>query len=158
MHDAIGAVQNDYSVEVTLLGKDLEPRTISTILGVEPAEAARNGDRHINGHGDGTYTEGFWSYEISSHDDVVECRDHQINSMIDILEPHLEEIRSAGVEKLYFYYTLSSFTGLMNIRIHAATLARLARIDADLYISCFDCFNPKHPYWKQTPSLQGSNI
>jgi hypothetical protein len=156
MVDATGPMQNDYSVEVNLLGKDLDPAMVSTILGLEPAEAARSGEPRRNGHGDGTHLEGLWTYEAASHDDVNECRDHQLVCLVDSIAPKIEQLRAAGVERIYFYYTLSSFTGLMNIRFRPDTLAKIGNLGADLYVSCFDCFNPKHPFW-QTTAIEDSN-
>jgi len=156
MVDATGPMQNDYSVEVNLLGKDLDPSAVTSILGLEPMEAARSGEARRNGRANGTHQEGFWAYETASHDDVNECRDHQLVCLVDAIEPHLEKLRAAGVERIYFYYTLSSFTGLMNIRFRPDTLAKIGRLDADLYVSCFDCFNPKHPFW-QTSTIEDGN-
>jgi hypothetical protein len=128
----------------------LAPSRNTTILGLDPVEGARSGDPRRNGNGIGMHEEGFWSYEAASHDDVNECRDHQLVCLVDSIEPHVESLRSAGVERIYFYYTLSSFTGLMNIRFRPDTLAKIGRLNADLYVSCFDCFNPKHPFWQSS--------
>jgi hypothetical protein len=156
MVDATGPMQNDYSVEVNLLGTNLEPETVTSILGLQPIEAARNGDPRRNGSGTGTHVEGLWAYEAASHDDVNECRDHQLVCIVDAIAPHVEKLRSAGVERIYFYYTLSSFTGLMNIRFRPDTLAKIGQLGADLYVSCFDCFNPRHPFWQST-QVEDSN-
>ena len=147
-------IQNDYSVEVNLCGHDLDPDRVTEILGLAPVEAARKGDSRHNGHANGVYEDGFWAYERISSDDVNECRDHLLACLVSSVEPHIEKLRAAGVERIYFYYTLSSFTGLMNIRFKADTLEKLGRIDADLYVSCFDFFNPKHPFWQADPSLE----
>ncbi|MBC8145131.1 MAG: DUF4279 domain-containing protein [bacterium] len=156
MLDATGPMQNDYSVEVNMLGKDLEPAAVTSILGLEPMEAARSGEPRRNGKGNGSHSEGFWAYEAASHDDVNECRDHQLVCLVDRIEPNIEKLRASGVERIYFYYTLSSFTGLMNIRFRPDTLAKLGRLDADLYVSCFDCFNPKHPFWQSAETEDGN--
>lgn len=154
MVDATGPMQNDYSVEVNLLGKDLDPDTITSILGMEPVEAARSGEPRRSSNGHGLHNDGLWAYEAASHDDITECRDHQLVCLVDSIEPHVEKLRSAGVERIYFYYTLSSFTGLMNIRFRPDTLAKIGRLNADLYVSCFDCFNPKHPFWQTSTVIE----
>ena len=91
---------------------------------------------------------GFGSHEVNARDDVNECRDHQITCLIDAISPKREELRAAGVDRIWFYYTLASSIGLLNIRLRPETMAQLAALEADLYISCFDCFNPKHEFWK----------
>jgi hypothetical protein len=144
-------VTNDYSIEVNFLGADLDPDLVSRILGLTPVKAARRGA--VRPHGNGSYEEGHWVYEASTQDDVTECRDHQLNCLIESVEPHIESLRAAGVDRILFYYTLSSFIGLLNIRFKSETMARLGALNADLYVTCFDCFNPKHPFWK----LDGDN-
>ncbi len=139
-------VTNDYCIEVNFLGADLDPERISEILGMEPTKAARRGAPLQNGNG--TYEEGHWIYEASTQDDLTQCRDHQLTCMIESVEPHIERLREAGVDRIQFYYTLSSFIGLMNIRFKSETMARLGAINADLYVSCYDCFDPNHPFWK----------
>lgn len=157
-------ITNDFSVEVNLTGPGLDPALISTILGLEPTSAARAGEpRKRCDDGTKVHTEGFWAYEVSSNDEVNECRDHHLNCVVDTLTPHRDRLKEAGVERIYFYFTLSSFLGLMNIRLQASTMNKLAEIGADLYISCFDCFDPRHSYWSvgvdipnQQPSADGN--
>jgi len=146
-------ITNDFSVEINLIGRNADPEKITAILGLTPLKAARAGDPRRNGSPDAVYEEGFWSYETSSQDDVNQCRDHQLNCLADAIEPHVQKLREAGVERIYFYYTLSSFLGILNIHFKSETLEKLARIGADLHVSGFDCFNPKHPIWQEDGSL-----
>jgi hypothetical protein len=139
-------VTNDYSVEVNLVGTALDPERITEILQLQPAKSACRGGARPSGNG--TYEEGYWVYEASSQDDLTECRDHQLSCLLESIEPHVPALRAAGVERINFHFTLSSFIGLMNIRFHSETMARLGAIDADLYVACYDCFDPKHPYWR----------
>jgi hypothetical protein len=143
-------ITNDFSVEVNLLGSTLDPERITEIIGLEPVKTARAGDLRCSGREDTAYEQGFWAYEVSSNDDVMECRDHQLICLAQALEPHIDKLRDAGVERVYFYFTLSSFVGLLNIRFKSETLQSLARLDADLHVSCFDCFNPNHPIWRES--------
>ncbi|MCE2503662.1 MAG: DUF4279 domain-containing protein [Chlorobi bacterium] len=141
---------NDYSVEVTLAGKDFDPVKASQLLGKEPTKSGRCGEpRHLHQESDACWKESFWSYEISSRDDIHECRDHHISCLIDDIQPHMEALKEAGMERVYFYYTLASSIGLLNIKLAPATMRRLSEIEANLYISCFDCFNPNHAFWKE---------
>lgn len=156
MVDATGPMQNDYSVEVNMLGADLDPDAITSILNLDPIESARAGEPRRNGRGNGAHNEGLWAFEAASHDDINECRDHQLVCLVDNIAPNVERLRAAGVERIYFYYTLSSFTGMMNIRFRPDTLAKIGQLGADLYVSCFDCFNPKHPFW-QSASAEDSS-
>ncbi len=144
-------IANDFSVEVNFTGAALDPDRITEITGLAPLKSAKTGDARQNS--DSVCEEGFWSYETSSHDDVNECRDHQLICLVDKLEPHVAELHAAGVERIYFYYTLSSFVGLMNIRFKAETMEKLGRINADLYVSCFDCFNPNHSIWQDDEAM-----
>ncbi len=142
---------NDYSVQVTLTGEDLDPDLVTTLLTIEPTTTGRRGEeRRVTPEGERKLWEsGVWSHEVSSSDDVTECRDHQLLSLVDAIEPQLDRLRGAGLERIYFYYTLASSIGLMNVRLRPETMRRLGAIDADLYVSCFDCFNPEHEYWKE---------
>lgn len=141
---------NDYSVEVTLAGKDLDPASVTSIIGVEPTKRGARGEVREKGREDeARWEEGFWSHEINSRDDIHECRDHHITCLVDEIAPHVETLKDAGMERIYFYYTLASSIGLMNIKLAPGTMKRLADIDADLYISCFDCFDPNHAFWNQ---------
>jgi hypothetical protein len=148
MHLNTDSITNDFSVEVNLLGSNLDPERITSITGLEPVKAARKGDPRSVGKEGSVYEQGFWAHEISSNDDVTECRDHQLVCLAQSLEPHIDKLRDAGVERVYFYYTLSSYVGLLNVRFKAETLQTLAKLDADLYVTCFDCFNPNHPIWR----------
>lgn len=143
---------NDYTVQVTLIGKDLDPAEVSTILPLTPSTAARRGEQRptANGSEAHAWEHGVWSHEVNTRDDVNECRDHQILCMVDEIEPRHEDLRRAGVDRIYFYYTLASSIGMMNIRLRPETMRRLADIEADLYISCFDCFDPSDRYWKDS--------
>lgn len=148
-------VTNDYSVEVSFLGADLDPDRISEILGLQPAKSARRGC--VRPSGNGAYEEGLWMYETTTQDDLTECRDHQLNCLIGQVEPHMEALRTAGVERIHFYYTLSSFIGLMNIHFCSETMARVGALNADLYVTCYDCFDPNHPYWNAELSHDGAS-
>ena len=150
MHLISDNITNDFSVEVNLVGNNIDPERITEILGLEPVKSGRTGEPRNNGRGEAVHEQGFWTYEISSNDEINECRDHQLLCLAEKLEPHAEALRAAGVERFYFYFTLSSFVGLLNIRFKAETLATLARLNADLYVSCFDCFNPRHEIWNGT--------
>ena len=156
MHSTRDNITNDFSVEVNFTGQGLDPAKVTEILGIEPIKTAKAGDPCRNGTS--SYEEGIWAYEVSSNDEVTECRDHQLNCLIDKVEPRMAELREAGVERAYFYFTLSSFVGLMNIRFKAETLARLGSLDADLYVSCFDCFNPKHSIWQDGAAIAESPV
>lgn len=148
---------NDFSVEVNLMGQNMDPDQVTQILGLKPLKAARAGDPRRNGNPDAVYEENFWCYEISSQDDVNECRDHQLTCLADTIAPRMDELRAAGVERIYFYYTLSSFIGILNVHFKKETLAKLAAIGADLHVSGFDCFNPKHPMWQEDGALADGN-
>ena len=144
---------NEYSIEVTLAGKDFDPVRATAIIGKEPMKSGRCGEpRHHHQENEACWEESFWSYEISSRDDINECRDHHITCLIDDIQPHIETLKAAGMERLYFYYTLTSSIGLLNIKLAPETMARLAGINADLYISCFDCFDPNHSFWNEAIS------
>ncbi len=144
------AITNEFSVEVNLTGAALDPAHITEILGLQPTTAACAGDARKSGDAAKVHTEGFWAYEVSSNDEVNECRDHQLNCVVDTITPHRERLREAGVERIYFYFTLSSFVGLMNIHLHPSTMSKLSAIEADLYITCFDCFDPQHAFWNES--------
>ncbi len=154
MSFSANSVTNDYCVEVSLMGEQLDPSRISSILNMEPSKSAAAGEPRRKDRADSVYEEGFWAYEVSSSDDVTECRDHQIICIADMLEPHVASLREAGVERIHFYFTLSSFYGMMNIRLKSATMQKLAEIGADLYLSGFDCFNPNHPFWNDAEVLE----
>jgi hypothetical protein len=143
MAPATDLLRNDFSVEVNFVGRELDPDRLTSILELQPTNAARAGQPRNNGRGNAAYQDGFWVYEVSSNDEINECRDHQLNCLVDAVAPKVDQLRAAGVERIYFYYTLSSFAGMLNIRFKAETLQKLGGIDADLYVSCFDCFNPK---------------
>lgn len=148
---------NDYSVEVTLAGEDFDPEQASTILGVKPTKSGYKGESRA-AHQDGAvWNTSFWSREISSRDDVTQCRDHHISCLIDDIEPHIDNLRKAGMERLYFYFTLTSSIGLLNIKLSPSTMSRLAGLDADLYISCFDCFNPNHAFWQDGAEVEADD-
>ncbi len=142
------SITNDFSVELNMTGNNLDPDKVTEIVGLAPVKAARNGEPRRPGTTE-THEQGFWCYETSSQDEVNECRDHQLKCLVESVEPHVERLRDAGVERIYFYYTLSSFIGLLNVRFQSETLEKLGRIGADLYVSGFDCFNPKHSIWKE---------
>jgi hypothetical protein len=144
-------ITNDFSVEVNLIGTNLDPDRVTALLGLEPVKTARAGDRRST-NSEALHEHGFWAYEVSSNDDVTECRDHQLICLAQAIEPHRDALRDAGVERIYFYFTLSSFVGLLNIRFKNETLRMLADLGADLHVSCFDCFNPNHPIWRE-PSI-----
>lgn len=144
---------NDFSVEVNMIGQNIDPDGITALLGLQPLKAARTGDPRRNGSSDAVHEKGFWSHEVSSQDDVTECRDHQLNCLADAIAPHVDALRENGVEKIYFNYTLTSFLGLMNVCFKSETLTKLAAIGADLHVSCFDCFNPNHEIWQEDGSM-----
>lgn len=148
MSGSTNSVANEYSVEVNLLGTNFDPERISSILGIEASKSAVAGQPRRKDRDDSVHEESFWAYEVSSQDDINECRDYQIACVADIIEPNIEQLREAGVERIYFYYTLSSFYGMLNVRLKAETMERLTRIGADLYLTGFDCFNPNHPFWQ----------
>ena len=141
---------NTYSVELTLTGDNLDPERVTALLDLEPSTAGLKGDeRRVTPDGERKVWEtGTWSHDVDSSDDVNECRDHQLLCLVDAIEPHLAQLREEGLERIYFYYTLTSSIGLMNLRLRPETMKRLGAIDADLYVSCFDCFDPDHDYWK----------
>ena len=141
---------NEYSVEITLAGKNFDLEKANQLLDKEPTKSGQCGEpRHLHKENEACWEESFWSYEISSRDDIHQCRDHHISCLIDDIQPHIEALKKAGMERIYFYYTLASSIGLLNIKLAPGTMRRLAEIDADLYISCFDCFNPNHAFWKE---------
>lgn len=140
---------NDYSVEVTLTGENFDPEKASAILGVQPTKSGCKGEPRQAHHGGAVWDASFWAREINSRDDVNQCRDHHISCLIDDIEPHIGTLRDAGMERIYFYFTLSSSIGLLNMKLNASTMGRLADIGADLYVSCFDCFNPNHAFWQE---------
>ncbi len=142
-------IKNDFSVEVNMTGPDLDPGKVTELLGLVPTTSARTGDPRSNGHADATYAEGIWCHEVSAQDEINQCRDHQLICLVNNIEPKIDAIRAAGVERIYFYFTLSSYVGMMNLHFKAETMGKLANIDADLYVTCFDCFNPKHSFWKE---------
>ncbi len=146
---------NEYSIEVTLTGESFDPDNATAILGLAPAKTGRKGEPKREGQTDAVWDAHFWSHEINSRDDVNQCRDHHISCLVDQIAPHVESLQSAGMERIYFYYTLSSSIGLLNIKLNPETMKRLADIGADLYISCFDCFDPEHSFWK-SEALEGS--
>ena len=142
---------NEYSIEITLTGKDFDPEKATRILGKEPTKSGKCGEeRNSMRENAGCWDESFWSYEISARDDINECRDHHISCLIDDIAPHTEVLKEAGMERIYFYYTLASSIGLLNIKLTPTTMSRLAEINADLYISCFDCFDPNHEFWNES--------
>ena len=145
---------NDYSVEVTLVGEDFDPVKATEIIGVQPDKSGRRGDsRQPDAENVSSWKQSFWSREISSRDDINECRDHNISCLIDEIAPHIDTLKSeAGMDHIYFYYTLASSIGLMNIKLAPETMGRLSGIGADLYISCFDCFDPNHAFWSESIS------
>ncbi len=145
---------NDFSVELNIVGRDLDPETITRLTGLEPTTAARTGDPRPNRKGGASYDEGVWCYEVTSSDEVNQCRDHQLVCVIDAIEPHMDRIREAGAERVYFYFTLASAIGMMNMRFKAETMRRLASLDADLYVSCFDCFNPNDSFWHEDGKVE----
>jgi hypothetical protein len=150
MHLNSDSITNDFCVEVNLIGSELDPDRVTSITGLEPVKAARAGDTRTFGKENSVYEHGFWAYEVSSTDEITECRDHQLICLARSIEPHIDQLRDAGVERVYFYFTLSSVVGLLNIRFKSETLQTIARLDADLYVSCYDCFNPKHPLWSES--------
>lgn len=137
-----------------MTGADLDPAKVTEILGLVPTDSARTGDPRRNGHADAAYTEGFWCHEVSAQDEINQCRDHQLCNLVDIIEPKADLLRSAGVERIYVYFTLSSYVGMMNLHFKAETMGKLSKIGADLYVTCFDCFNPNHAFWQE--ELQSS--
>ncbi len=145
---------NDYSVQVTLAGDGFDPAKATEIIGVEPTQTGQQGEiRHPDAGDDARWEQSFWSREINSRDDVNECRDHHISCLIDEIAPHVETLKSeAGMDRIYFYYTLASSIGLMNIKLSPKTMEGLSGIGADLYISCFDCFDPNHSFWSESIS------
>lgn len=145
---------NDYSVEVNLVGRLLNPERISDILGIQPTKAALAGDPRPTCKKGSPYDMGFWSHEVSTQDDLTECRDHHLTCLADAVAPHVYALREAGVERIYFYYTMSSFIGMLNVKFNAETMAKLASMNADLHVSCYDCFDPKHPFWSTQPEAQ----
>ncbi|HVZ37728.1 MAG TPA: DUF4279 domain-containing protein [Candidatus Kapabacteria bacterium] len=153
-HDCL---TNEFTVELNLIGEHLDPERVTAILGLRPLRTARAGDARSTPNG-GCYQEGFWIHEVVSNDDIHECRDHLLNRLADAVAPHTRQLSDAGVERIYFYYTMSSSIGLLNIRFKAQTMEKLSRLGADLYVSCYDCFDPKHPYWNilAEPSNNGA--
>lgn len=148
MNNAHDPTTNDFSVELNLVGRDLDPERISAILGIDPSKAARAGEARAHCRNGSAYELGFWAHEISSTDEVTQCRDHQLTCLADTVAPHAASLREAGVERIYFYFTMSSFIGLLNVKFNAETMRKLGELDADLYVSCYDCFDPQHPFWK----------
>ncbi len=141
-------ITNEYSVEANLVGSNLDPERVTDILGVEPSKSGLEGQPRPTSSNGGTHNQNFWTLERSSGDSANECKDYQLNCLLDIVEPKITELRNAGVENVYFYFTLCSSIGLLNIKFNAETMTRLSGLNADLYVSCFDCFDPKHPYWQ----------
>lgn len=141
------SLTNITSVEVNLVGTTLDPDRITAILGIQPSCAGRAGD--ACGHPDPMRLrdEGFWAHEMSAGDGVVECRDHGVNCLADALLPNVDQLRDAGVDRIYFYYTLSSFIGMLNVRLKSETMRKLSDLGADIYVSCFDCFDPNHSFF-----------
>ena len=140
---------NEYSIEVTLTGESFQFEKATEILGLEPTKVGRKGEPKRKGQCNTVWEADYWSHEINSRDDVNTCRDHHISCLVDQIAPHVEALKAAGMERVYFYFTLSSSIGLLNMKLNPATMKRLADVDADLYISCFDCFDPGHSFWKE---------
>ncbi len=141
---------NDFTVQVTLSGENLNPDDVSTILGIDPETIGRKGEERRVSE-DGTvhnWEEGVWSHELSARESVDECRDHCLLSLVDQIAPSHARLKEVGVQRIYFYYTLASSIGMMNIRLRPETMRRLSEINADLYVTCFDCFDPKNEYWQ----------
>jgi len=149
------ALTNITSVEVNLVGVRLDPDRVTTILGLEPSGAARSGEPCSRKDPMKLRDEGYWAHEISAGDELTECRDHGINCLADSLLPHRDTLRDAGVERIYFYYTLSSFIGMLNVRLKSETMRKLSELEADIYVSCFDCFDPNHEFFNL--GTQGDN-
>lgn len=139
------SLTNDFSVELNLIGRHLDPERVTSILGMRPLKAACAGAACACAP-EKTYSEGFWVYEVTSHDEINDCRDHHLNRLADALLPHYTRLQAVGVERISFNYTMSSSIGLLNIKFNAATMAKLAQLHADLYVACYDCFNPGHPF------------
>lgn len=139
---------NDYSVEITLTGDDFDPGTATEIMGLTPTKSGRKGEARDSGRNGSVWETGFWSREISSRESAEECRDQHLGCLADEIRPHIDKLRAIGLERVYFYFTLTSPIGMLNLRLKPETMRKLCDIEADLYVSCFDCFNPNHSFWK----------
>lgn len=135
------------SVEVNLVGPQLDPAIVTSIVGREPTCSGRAGEPCSRHDPIKKREEGYWALEMSGGDELVECRDHGIICLADALLPHRERLREAGVDRIYFYFTLSSFIGMLNVRLKAETMRKLVELDADIHVSCFDCFDPNHSFF-----------
>lgn len=135
------------SVEVNLVGSQLDPALVTSILGMEPTCSGRAGEPCAKHDPMKRREEGYWARELSGGDEAVECRDHGIVCLADALLPYRERLRDAGVDRIYFYFTLSSFIGMLNMRLKAETMRKLVDLDADIHVSCFDCFDPNHAFF-----------
>ena len=141
------ALANITSIEVNLVGPDLDPDRVTAILGLQPTCTGRSGEPCSRKDPMKLRDEGYWTHERSEGDEVVECRDHGIICLADTLLPHRDRLREAGVDRIYFYYTLSSFIGMLNVRLKSETMRKLVELEAGIYVSCFDCFDPNHSFF-----------
>jgi Domain of unknown function (DUF4279) len=81
-----------YTVELRIVGKDLDPDEVTRRLGLEPSQAWRKGDRRSERS---TRTAGTWSFEVlpPGRDDWPSLAEG-LSSLLKKLEPIRSEIQS----------------------------------------------------------------
>lgn len=120
-------------VSFVLVGADLDPETITDLLGLQPTRARRRGEV-IRSHPSSVYPTGSWSLQSDLHDS--EPIEAHVTRLLDHLEGKGSEIRSlihSGLDG-GFYCTYAMQTELNRILLSSATLARIANLNLDLTI------------------------
>lgn len=101
-----------YTVELRIVGKDLDPDEVSRRLGLKPSQAWRKGDRRGE---NSTRTAGTWSFEVLPHgrDDWPSLAEG-LTSLLKKLEPIRSQIQSyLPANEVYVWcgHFTSSFDG-----------------------------------------------
>lgn len=124
-------------LELRVMGRDLEPREVSRLLGLEPTISHRRGDDRT-----GTaakYSEGLWAWGPGMAESAP-LGEH-MGALLDVLEPKvatLHQIRKSG-SRMDIFVGIFGPDDNFGFAISHELLERLARLDVDLDFDLYCC-------------------
>lgn len=122
----------------SMIGDDLNPDDVSSILQVQPSDSFRRGDKKKNGS---TWKHGFWSLESEGnvHSDDLSEHIEWLLDQIEHCQDYITGLSTSNISaRIFCYWELKSGNG--GPRFSPALLSRLVALDLTLDIDFYcDC-------------------
>jgi hypothetical protein len=143
---------NEYRITLCFMGDDLSLEQATRVVGLNPTFSVRKGETYRpslpNYKGQEKLAKTtIWEYELTNI--TSDKGEEVLENFIDGLVAKSIDFKAINFEYCELYFGLSSYSGQMNIFFNEMLLRKITALPASLSVSCFDLYDPKHPYWDE---------